>query len=303
MLLGSRFLLTTQASPRKRDHHSKEEQGERDEVEGSPRSVSIRFTFHPNEWFEDEVLEKKFWFRRRRAARGGSGAGGEQGWCGLVSEPVRIRWKGKGKDLTEGLTDAVYRAWMAEKKQQEKQKQKQKQEGKLSDSNDGDININGKEDAKEKGKGKKAPKMPILPEHRELDKKLQGSTEGALSFFTWFAYRGPHVTAEESALATAEAHLGGLKGGRRGGDDDDDDDNRKRKRGAGDAAEEGDDASEGEEEGEEKKDDEDEDEDEENDMEREVFPNGEELAVAISEDLFPSAMKYFSELSSFLCFK
>ena len=65
----------------------------RPEIEGGkkghPRSVSIRFEFNPNDAFEDKVLEKHFHYRRAN-----------DGWVGLVSEPVKINWK-KGQDLTE----------------------------------------------------------------------------------------------------------------------------------------------------------------------------------------------------------
>lgn len=77
--------------------------GKMGEEEGDPRSILIRFEFAPNEWFEDDVLEKRFWYRRAR-----------DGWAGLVSEPVGITWK-EGKDLTEGLGHAAGRLWEAEK--------------------------------------------------------------------------------------------------------------------------------------------------------------------------------------------
>lgn len=74
------------------------------ELDASPRSVEITMTFKKdNEWFEDEVLTKKFYFRR---------AGRD--WAGLVSEPVQIRWK-KGKDLTNGLTDMAYKLFQVRK--------------------------------------------------------------------------------------------------------------------------------------------------------------------------------------------
>lgn len=63
---------------------------------GSPRSFSLKFSFKENEYFEDKVLEKKFWYRKTKD------------WQGLVSEPVKIHWK-KGKDLSGGLTDAAYK--------------------------------------------------------------------------------------------------------------------------------------------------------------------------------------------------
>jgi hypothetical protein len=76
---------------------------ELDDPKGSPRSFAIKFGFKENEYFEDKVLEKKFWFRKSRD------------WAGLVSEPVLIHWK-KGKDLTGGLIDAAYKLSEAKKK-------------------------------------------------------------------------------------------------------------------------------------------------------------------------------------------
>lgn len=58
---------------------------------GSPRSVSIKFEFSENEYFEDKTIEKKFWWRYAK-----------DGWSGYVSEPVEINWKAD-KDLTNGL--------------------------------------------------------------------------------------------------------------------------------------------------------------------------------------------------------
>jgi hypothetical protein len=47
-------------------------------------------------------------------------------------------------------------------------------------------------------------------------------------------------------------------------------------------------------------DEEEEEDDDDEELELEIFPNGDELAVAISEDLWPGAIKYFSKLGSFL---
>jgi len=77
---------------------------ELNDPKGHPRSVSIKFGFGENEYFEDKVLEKKFWHRHSL-----------DGWEGLVSEPVKIHWK-KGKDLTGGLTDAAHKLFEARKK-------------------------------------------------------------------------------------------------------------------------------------------------------------------------------------------
>lgn len=209
--------------------------------EGNPRSVLIRFQFSPNDWFEDEVLEKQFWFRHSLT-----------GWSGLVSEPVRIRWKG-GKDLTEGLTEAAFVAWEAEQR---------------ASNGSSSLSVGQKSSSKR------------LPEQEALCKMMETSTEGSLSFFTWFGYRGRHVTAEESAQAVAA---------------------EKKKRETYKAG----DANDGQEEKatREEKPDGDEDNDDDDDdaqMAMEVFPAGEDLAIAVSEDLFPAAVKYFSELISLL---
>ncbi|KKP02084.1 hypothetical protein THAR02_05810 [Trichoderma harzianum] len=70
---------------------------------GDPRSISIKFEFSENEYFENKVLEKKFWWRRNK-----------DGWAGLVSEPVKINWKAD-KDLTSGMLDLVYQVWEDDK--------------------------------------------------------------------------------------------------------------------------------------------------------------------------------------------
>jgi len=80
------------------------EEAEQARGPGDPRSLLLRFEFAENEWFEDTVLEKKFWWRRSR-----------DGWTGLVSEPVRVHWK-KGKDPTQGLMVGAMELWEARKK-------------------------------------------------------------------------------------------------------------------------------------------------------------------------------------------
>ena len=128
---------------------------------GSPRSLLIRFGFGPNEWFEDDVLEKKFWFRK-----------GSDSWNGLVSEPVRIRWK-QGKDLTDGLTDQAWELFEERRKRL------------------------GSPD--EKSAAKKLPQWTTLAEN------VESHFDGELSFFAWFAFVAErrYVTAEESVAATA----------------------------------------------------------------------------------------------------
>lgn len=50
-----------------------------DPSNGDPRSIQLTFSFSANEYFEDESLKKKFWYRRSN-----------DGWSGLVSEPLDI---------------------------------------------------------------------------------------------------------------------------------------------------------------------------------------------------------------------
>ncbi|KZF20142.1 hypothetical protein L228DRAFT_249816 [Xylona heveae TC161] len=190
---------------------------------GDPRSVAIKFKFAPNEWFDNDVLEKKFWYRRAN-----------DGWSGLVSEPVKINWK-SGKDVTEGLTDAAIELFEAEKKTA--------------------ATANGTS-----GKGKDNKKSSA---QKALIDKIEATTEGSMSFFNWFGFAGRHITAEESAAATKSEK------------------ERREKIKKGEKVE----AAEKPEENDE----------DDLDVDAEVFPAGEELAVAISEDLWPNALKYFTQ--------
>jgi hypothetical protein len=191
-----------------------------DDPKGSPRSFSIKFGFKENAYFANRTLEKKFWFRSSL-----------DGWQGLVSEPVQIMWK-KGKDLTEGLTDAAYRLSIATQKLS------------LTD-----------------------PKARGLPEYKSLASKVESSEEASNSFFAWFGFVSSYkwVSAEESEKANKiEAER--MEKRRRGEKVEDDDD--------------------------------DEDDDMEQDFqETEVFPGGDELATILAEDMWPSAIKYYSKES------
>ncbi|KAJ4311256.1 hypothetical protein N0V84_010540 [Fusarium piperis] len=70
---------------------------------GDPRSISLKWEFKENDWFEDKVIEKKFWWRYHK-----------DGWAGLVSEPVDIKWK-EGKDLTNGMLSLAKKIYDEEK--------------------------------------------------------------------------------------------------------------------------------------------------------------------------------------------
>ena len=208
---------------------------------GEPRSFCIRFEFKENDWFEDTVLEKKFWYRR---FLGGSGENAPI-LTNRVSEPVKIHWK-KGKDLSDGLTDAACALWEAQRR-------------------GGLLDAKGYEDSKTKDE-----QSQKLPEYAKLLGKVEQTTEGSQSFFTWFSYHGPWVSAARDIAAK----------------------NVEKQRNHdihAKAGENADGASKDEE-----------DAAEEEDLDEmpaylavEVFPNGEELALALAEDVWPSAIKYF----------
>lgn len=148
----------------------------------------------------------------------------KHGLATLVSEPVKINWK-KGKDLTRGLLDASCNLFEAQKKA---------------------------------GKGTKAKS---LPEFEQLQKKIRTSTGGAQSFFTFFGYRGPWISEEESREATKKMRED------KGKYDPDAD--------MEEASPDMD--SDGE------------------DEESEIFPGGAELATVLAEDFYTGAIKYFTE--------
>ncbi|KAK4238720.1 nucleosome assembly protein [Achaetomium macrosporum] len=197
-----------------------------DEKKGDPRSVAIRFEFAENEHFEDTVLEKKFWWRQ-----------GKDGFAGLVSEPVEIKWK-KGKDLTDGLLGLVKAVF-------DEQRAKPKQET----------------------KGKKE-KVELTEKQKALKEKIDQTGMGGVSFFAWFGYVGEWVSAEESRQALEEQK----------------EERRKRKAGEKVAKKEDEDV---------KMDDDEEEVDDEDDDDLEIFPAGDVVAMAIADDLWPGALKYF----------
>ncbi|KAL2177893.1 nucleosome assembly protein [Thermothelomyces heterothallicus CBS 202.75] len=196
-----------------------------DEKNGDPRSIAIRFEFAENEHFEDTVLEKKFWWRQSK-----------DGYAGLVSEPVPIKWK-PGKDLTEGLLDlakAVYDEQVAQPKQAKKDKK---------------------------------DKVPLTEKQKALKEKMDQTGMGGVSFFAWFGYIGEYISAEESKQAIEEER------------------EKRRKRKAGEPVPKKDD------EDEEMEDDDDDDDELEEDLD--IFPTGDAVAMAIADDLWPGALKYF----------
>ncbi|KAI0491107.1 nucleosome assembly protein [Xylaria cf. heliscus] len=195
---------------------------------GDPRSMAIRMNFKENEYFEDKVLEKKFWYRRSK-----------DGYAGLVSEPVPIKWKA-GKDLTQGLLDLAVKVWEQDKKQ-------------------------GQNNGASKDKKKTKPE-DWTADQKALREKIDTFGLGGVSFFCWFGYRGEYISAEESAIAVQE----------------------DKKRRADKAEGKEDEMKEAEE-------DEEDEDDEDDPLALEIFPDGDDLAVSFSEDLWPSAIKYFTQ--------
>lgn len=144
-------------------------------------------------------------------------------------------------------------------------------------------------DAEKKGGDrKKLPQYKALVEKiaavqaEEMDQDNENEDEDSddespngTSFFAFFGYRGRDVSAEVSKAANKEddeRYAKILKGEDVEGDDDEEDD---------------------------EDDDEDMDDELADDLEEaEIFPNGEELAIALSEDLWTNALKYYGEYIS-----
>ncbi len=116
-----------------------------------------------------------------------------------------------------------------------------------------------------KSKGKKE----LTAKQKALKEKIDGIGLGGVSFFAWFGFRGEPVTAEESKIAVREER-----------------DRRKRRAGGEEVP-----TPEPSEDGEQDLEDLDED--------LEIFPMGEQLALAISDDLWTGALKYFSKWRRF----
>lgn len=117
---------------------------------------------------------------------------------------------------------------------------------------------------KKVGAGRKASE-PTADE-RALKKKIENTGLGGMSFFAWFGYVGRTISAEESREATEKLRQERLV------------------RQAGVASTSNGENGQGVEE-----------DDDEDDNELEIFPDGENLAIALSEDLWPSAIKYFTQ--------
>ncbi|KAG6004559.1 hypothetical protein E4U21_000943 [Claviceps maximensis] len=104
------------------------------------------------------------------------------------------------------------------------------------------------------------------PAKEELMKKMKDTQLETVSFFNFFGYRGRYITAEESAIAAKEAEEKRQA--------------RKEGKEVVDTMEE---------------DEVEEDEEEDEYDEPEIFPDGDDFAVAIAEDLYPEAIRYFQQ--------
>ncbi|ETS84470.1 hypothetical protein PFICI_02495 [Pestalotiopsis fici W106-1] len=142
---------------------------------GEPRSVGIAFHFKSNEWFADSVLAKNFYWRR-----------GKDGSSSLVSDPIKINWK-PGKDITNGLTDAAYALWVA-----------QKNAGQLDGVFAGELQ------KKRDAAARALPEYKALANLLEKEYSEEAEIAGATSFFNFFSYRGRWISAAENAESTAE---------------------------------------------------------------------------------------------------
>ncbi|KAI3391785.1 hypothetical protein diail_6807 [Diaporthe ilicicola] len=103
----------------------------------------------------------------------------------------------------------------------------------------------------------------LSTDEKSLKKKIENTGLGGLSFFAWFGYVGRNVSAEDSQEALEKAQkkrIARQEGNQQNPDADDE-----------------------------------EEEDEEDENELEIFPEGDSLAIHISEDLWPNAIKYFTQ--------
>lgn len=118
--------------------------------------------------------------------------------------------------------------------------------------------------AKAKTEGEKARELST--DEKSLKKKIENTGLGGLSFFAWFGYVGRNISAKESQEAFEKAQkerLARQEGKAQDPNDEDEDEEDE------------------------------DDEDDENELE--IFPEGDSLAIHISEDLWPNAIKYFSK--------
>ncbi|KAL8701130.1 MAG: hypothetical protein Q9201_005071 [Fulgogasparrea decipioides] len=200
-----------------------------DAERGEPRSIKLTFSFKSNQWFHDEQIEKRFFWRMSK-----------NGWSGLVSEPVGIQWK--ERDLTDGLLDTAVKLW--------------KQEQEFEVRNVLHLRVRDANPAlrSKQANGQDRDAIGATDEFKTLVEKVQRTPQDAISIFGLFGFRGHQISAEEStkAMKRKQDMVGGVEQW------------------------------------------------EELDGESpplpdiEIYPHGEEVAVAFSEDLYPGATQYFT---------
>ncbi|KAL2000246.1 hypothetical protein VTN02DRAFT_3371 [Thermoascus thermophilus] len=224
-----------------------------DKGEGEPRSLRFTFEFatgDENPYFEDAKIVKDFYWRKEVTK---TAKGKRRTWEGLVSEPVRIRWK-KDMDPTKGLLDAACDLAEAEKKQgaggdRKKLPEYERLVKKVEEVEAEALNADNKDDADDENDDDENP------------------SPAGVSFFAWFGYRGKNISAEKAKEAAKEEQ------------------ERWEKIAKGEEVE----LSEDEE-------DDDDEEDEEDELEvAEIFPDGEDLANAIAEELWPNALRFYGQ--------
>ena len=214
-----------------------------DPEHGDPRNFKIAFEFDSGIFFEAKVLEKKFWYRRSK-----------DGWAGLVSEPVRIKWESNA-DPTLGLLDIAVDAY----------------EERLKGSGTISLSEGNKRCTTE-------PSCDGAGAYSRLVNALEDLDAHSISFFAFFGYCGRNITTEDSAEAmmdqspscqsdsgnfvsersrtVSERNLKSLIRNTTPLDSDDEDP-----------------------------------------LAHEIFLAGEEVANALCEDIFPSALRYFGQSS------
>ena len=198
------------------------------ETSGQPQSLRFTFEFGKNVYFEDEKLVKDFRYRDYN----------DGGLCGMISEPVPIKWKSKKVDPTKGLLDEAHALYGSEKACRVK-------------------------------KGKSVIDLVEregLWQYEKLRSKMEELDNDpdfvSPSFFNWFGYRGiqPPVAPVGVKKTNGETESGiEHQTGKVDDEEEEDDDD------AGGL------------------------------LDVEIAPEGEQLAIALAEDMWPNIINYYCE--------
>lgn len=222
---------------------------------GEPRSVRFTFEFDPDENSWFEGNKIVKDFHWRKDVKKTKN-GKRMSWEGLVSMPVRIPWK-EGKDPTGGLLDAACDLADAEEKAKSGESKLSVEKRKSLEAYEKLVEKVAKLEADEEG-----------AEAEDGEDPMTVQSPAGMSFFAWFGYRGRDVTVEESKAAEKS------------------DDERYEKMTKGEDVDLSDDEDDFEE---------DQFDDDDGLDDAEIFPDGEELAAGISDDLYPNAQKYYGK--------